>query len=305
MSQKRDTHPTFSRRHFVGFGAAATVLLGCSQPSDIAEVSVRTPIDFDALELRSQGEIGVAAINMATGEVLSHRGDQRFAMCSTFKWLLGALILRKVDQGDEDLDRYIQYAKEDLVYHSPETAPHADGAGMTISQLCSATIRTSDNTAANLLIASLGGPEGFTAMVRELGDEVTRLDRLEPALNENAPNDPRDTTTPLAMLGLMQACLFGDVLKDGSRKTLHGWMILANTGLDRLRAGFPAGWLAGDKTGTSSNRANNDVGFAVAPEGLAQGPIIVVSFTNVPNPTDSAANSIHAAIAEDVCGALI
>lgn len=305
MSQKIIIKNAVSRRHFVGLGAAATLLVGCSKAPDVQEVSERIPVDFDTLELSSQGEIGVAALNMTTGEVLSHRGDQRFAMCSTFKWLLGALILRKVDQGTEDLDRRITYTKDELVDHSPETTPHADGHGMSILQLCSATIRTSDNTAANLLIASLGGPEGFTAMVRELGDEVTRLDRMEPALNENAPNDPRDTTTPLAMLKLMQACLFGDVLKDGSRKTLHGWMILADTGLDRLRAGFPAGWLTGDKTGTSSNHANNDVGFAMAPEGLAQGPIIVVSFLNIPNPIGEAANQIHAAIARDVCGALI
>ena len=259
---------------------------------------------FLAIERRSGGQIGVAALNVRTGAALTYRSDERFAMCSTFKWLLGGLILQRVDRGIEDLERRLPFDSSDLVFHSPVTEAHADGRGMSVGDLCEATIKTSDNTAANILMETLGGPSGFTQSLREMGDRVTSLDRLEPYLNENAPGDLRDTTTPMAMANLMREILFGTRLSDGSKDMLHDWMIGASTGLDRLRAGFPEGWRGGDKTGTSSNRANNDVGFALPPAGFAGDAIIIASYTNVPDPLDGAANAVHSEIARHVIGRL-
>lgn len=259
---------------------------------------------FLAIERRSGGQIGVAAFNVRTGAALTYRSDERFAMCSTFKWLLGGLILQRVDRGIEDLERRLPFDSSDLVFHSPVTEAHADGRGMSVGDLCEATIKTSDNTAANILMETLGGPSGFTQSLREMGDRVTRLDRLEPYLNENAPGDLRDTTTPMAMANLMREILFGTRLSDGSKDMLHDWMIGASTGLDRLRAGFPEGWRGGDKTGTSSNRANNDVGSALPPAGFAGDAIIIASYTNVPDPLDGAANAVHSEIARHVIGRL-
>ena len=247
----------FSRRAvIIGFGAAAAS--GCAL--------ARTPdVSLTGLEQAQESEFGVFAREVGGAELLSNRADQRFAMCSTFKWLLGALILQDAEAGNLQLDRRLVISSDDLVFHSPVTRQHIGGEGLTVQHLCATTIQTSDNTAANLLLNQIGGPEGFTRRLRALGDTVTRLDRLEPILNENAPGDPRDTTTPRAMAAHMDAFLFGSVLSSSSRDLLRSWMIEADTGLDRLRAGFPQGWTSGDKTGTSSNRANNDVAFANPP----------------------------------------
>ena len=249
--------------------------------------------DFAALERSSGGRVGFAALDLASGRSILHRADERFAMCSTFKWLLGAFVLARVSEGYETLDRRIAYRDSDLVFRSPVTEQHV-GVGLAVGEMCAATIRTSDNTAANLLLQTLGGPEGFTARLRALGDAVTRLDRWEPALNENAPGDPRDTTTPAAMLGLMRRVLFGDVLNEAARATLRDWMMGTTTGAGRLRAGIPAGWSVGHKTGTSNADQNNDVGFALPPAGITGGPILIASFLNVPEPGSPAVDGFHA-----------
>ncbi|MEM9668972.1 MAG: class A beta-lactamase [Pseudomonadota bacterium] len=252
--------------------------------------------DFADLERDHNGRLGIAAMDIASGRELTHRPEERFAFCSSFKWLLGALVLARIDTGKEDLARPVLLDPKDLVSYSPVTKPRL-GETMTLGELCAATIMTSDNTAANLLITELGGPAGFTSTLRSYGDEVTRLDRYETALNENAPGDPRDTTSPRAMLNLMRIFLFGDALTPASRSLLRQWMIDATTGLDRLRAGLPAGWIAGDKTGTSANDQSNDVAFAVPPDVSSQGPILIVSFANVPNPFDGSTNALHAEVA--------
>ncbi len=295
------TPMSISRRRLVAALAAAPFLVAWSGIRD------RRLPDFASIETQTAGRLGVAALDLASGRTISHRGGERFAMCSTFKWLLAALVLNKVDQEEESLNRRVVYSAQDLVPYSPVTKPQAGEVGMTVAGLCSAAVTYSDNTAANLLIESLGGPPGFTARVRQFGDATTRLDRVEPALNENAPNDPRDTSSPLAMLELMRKFLFGPMLTAPSRAMLRDWMIACNTGLDRLRAGFPADWIAGDKTGTSSHDANNDVGFAIAPgnESAGPGPLIVVSFMNIPDPFTPAANAIHASVARDVVRVLL
>ncbi len=276
-------------------------LLACSPLPRTAtgDESGASTDSFTHIEARTGGRIGVAALDMETGRMLGHRLDERFAMCSTFKWLLAGLILQRVEQGEEQLNRRISYTADDLVSYSPVTENAVD-EGMIVSELCAATVGTSDNTAANLLIASLGGPSGVTARIRALGDAVTRLDRLEPQLNENAPGDPRDTSTPAAMIQTMRRVLFGDVLTRPSRRVLQRWMIEASTGLDRLRAGLPEGWIAGDKTGTSSNYQNNDVAFALPPPGRDRGPIIIVSYLNIAKPINTESDALHAEIARVV-----
>ncbi|MEM7767755.1 MAG: class A beta-lactamase [Pseudomonadota bacterium] len=267
----------------------------------VPEAALTDPI-ID-IEDATGGRIGVAAINLTTGERFTHRSGERHAMCSAFKWLLAALVLRRVEREQESLTRLVRYTAEDIVSYSPVTQPRID-TGMTVSDLCAAAVSTSDNTATNLLLATLGGPEGFTAQIRELGDTTTRLDRWEPALNENAEGDPRDTTTPDAMLDLMARLLFADALTPPSQETLRGWMIEASTGLQRLRAGLPTDWIAGDKTGTSTNDQSNDVAFAIDPTG-ATGPLLIVSFLNVPEPMSDERNFAHAAIARELVNRLV
>lgn len=230
--------------------------------------------EFVRIEAVSGGRLGVAALNTADGSRAGHRMDERFAMCSTFKLLAGAAVLARVDAGKEQLNRRIAYEKKDLVPYSPTTEKNV-GAGMTLAELCEAAITLSDNTAGNLLLESFGGPQGLTAFARSVGDTMTRLDRNEPTLNEAVPGDPRDTTTPAAMLTTIRALVLGDALSAASRDQLKAWLLANKTGSGRLRAGLPGDWAVGDKTGSGERGTTNDVGI-VWPPGRA--PIVVTIY---------------------------
>lgn len=202
-----------------------------------------------ALEARSGGRLGVAVLDTADGKAFAHRGDERFAMCSTFKALVAGLVLKRVDQGNERLDRLVRYSKNLLLAHSPATERHV-GDGMTIGALCEATVTLSDNAAANILLHTFGGPPALTAFVRSLGDTVTRLDGYEPGLNVVRPGEIHDTTSPRAMQATLRALALGSVLSSASRQQLVAWLVANQTGDKRLRAGLPNGWKVGDKTGS-------------------------------------------------------
>jgi beta-lactamase class A len=242
-----------------------------------------------ALETLSGGRMGVAVLQ-ADGRIEGHRLNERFPLCSTFKWLAAAHVLHRVDRGVERLDRRIAYGRDVLLPHSPVTEKHV-GDGMTLGELCHATVTTSDNAAGNLILGTLGGPQGLTAYARHLGDGVTRLDRSETALNEATPGDPRDTTSPRAMVHLLRMALLGDALSVGSREQLARWLEACETNGQRLRAALPAGWRMGSKTGTGGHGSTNDVGIFWPP---GRPPVLVaVYITN----TEAAPTDRHAAIA--------
>ncbi len=173
-----------------------------------------------SLEQKHGGRLGVAILDTAKKKPLAYRGDERFPMCSTFKYLAAAFVLARVDRKEESLSRRIPYAKDYLVTYSPVTEKHV-GEGMTVGDICDAAVTLSDNSAGNLLLDSFGGPAGLTAYMRSLGDKVTRLDRRETELNEAIPGDPRDTTSPLAMLESIDKLSLGNALSDSSREQLN------------------------------------------------------------------------------------
>lgn len=260
--------------------AAALPLWGCASSSRAfgEEAATRRWTDTLAgIERTAQGRLGVAMLDTGSGLALGWRQDERFAMASTFKAVLAGWMLALVDQGRERLDARVHYAKADVVAYSPVSGARAgDGGGLTVGELCAATVSLSDNTAANLLLARHGGPAAFTAFVRSLGDQVTRLDRTEPALNEAAVGDPRDTTTPQAMLQTLQKLVLGDALTPTSRAWLQRWLVETSTGDKRLRAGVP-GWKVGDKTGTASDSGTaNDIAVLWPPGGGA--PVVVTCY---------------------------
>lgn len=234
--------------------------------------------DFSAciqdLEHKFGGRLGVAALDTGSQRLLVHRGNQRFLLCSTFKVMAAGLILRRVDEGRERLDRRISYSAADLVTYSPETEKHVDH-GMTLGAICKAGLTLSDNTAANMMLASFGGPGALTDYIRSLDDDVTRLDRTEVALNNYAPGDPRDTTTPLSMVTLTQQIVLGDALSPASKQQLQTWMRANTTGDHRLRAGLPETWQVADKTGSGGNNTANDVGIFWPP---GRPPIVVAAY---------------------------
>ncbi len=234
-----------------------------------------------ALERTARGRLGVAVLDPKSGATLLHRADERFPMCSTFKLLAAAAVLKRVDAGQEVLERFVPYGKGDLLDYAPVTKAHVAAGGMTLGDLCAAAIEWSDNTAANLILTAIGGPEGFTAFVRSLGDTVTRLDRNEPALNTAVPGDPRDTTSPLAMARNLDAVLLGAVLTQASKAQLEAWLIADKVGDARLRAGLPRDWGIGDKTGTGDHGTANAIAI-LRPPGRA--PLLAaVYYTEAPD----------------------
>jgi beta-lactamase class A len=249
---------------------------------------------LDNLERKNGGRLGVSVLNVATGNRIDHRAGERFAMSSTFKFLAAAFVLARVDRREERLDRRVTYRKEDLVTYSPITEKHVGEAGMAVGEICEAAITVSDNTAGNLLLASFGGPAGLTAFARSLGDGVTRLDRTETSLNEAKPGDPRDTTTPAAMLENVRKLVLGDALSKPSRDQLTTWLIANKTGDKRLRAGFPKSWRVGDKTGTGSHGVTNDIAVVWPPD---RGPLIVAAYYAESPASDDQRNLVLAEVA--------
>jgi len=248
------------------------------------------------------GRVGVFALDTGNGRHLGRREDERFAMCSTFKWALVVAVLFRVDRGQLSLDERVPYGPSDLLEHAPATREHGAEGAMSVDALAQAAITKSDNTAANLLLAKVEGPSGLTEFFRQLGDTVTRLDRNEPTLNTNLRGDVRDTTTPRAMVGLMRSVLCGDVLARSTRDRLVGWLKANETGLDRIRAGVPAGWVVGDKTGTGSEGAVNDVAIIHAP---GRAPILVAAYMSDGTSPLASLNAAHADVGRIIATELL
>lgn len=250
----------------------AAVLLATSacvtSPREPTGDSVILAKAVTAIERRSGGRLGVAVTDARGALLFGHRADERFAMCSTFKLLLAGQVLARAADG-VSLRTPLPFTRADLVTYSPGTEKRlgADGRGeQRLGFAAKDAVVLSDNSAANLILAHIGGPAAFTAEIHRRGDQVTRLDRNEPTLNENAPGDVRDTTSPAAMAKSAAGYVYGDWLTAGHRDTLRGWLIESETGLGRIRGGLPQGWVAGDKTGTCGT-AYNDVAFVEEPGG--------------------------------------
>ncbi|RXH14747.1 class A beta-lactamase [Bradyrhizobium guangzhouense] len=256
---------------------------------------------FEQLELKSAGRLGVSVLDTTTGAQIHHRGDERFPMCSTFKVLAAAAILKGVGSKLEGLERRVRIEQADLVEYSPVTSKHVGGDGMSLRELCEAAITMSDNTAGNALLKNIGGPAGLTSFARSLGDKTTRLDRIETELNEATPGDPRDTTTPNAMATNFRRLLLGDVLLTEGRDQLGKWLIANKTGDSRLRAGVPKGWRVGDKTGAGEHGTTNDVAIVWPPE---RSPVIIAVYLTGsaldPNGRNDVIASVGSAVAKSL-----
>ena len=253
--------------------AALLLLLAASTPQSTNDFATR----ILSIEQRTGARIGVAALDTVSRKRLDYRSEERFPMCSTFKFLAAAAVLKRVDGGQEKLDRFVPYDAKDILEYAPVTKGHLKEGGMTLGALCAAAIEQSDNTAGNLLLDTIGGPTGLTNFARSIGDKMTRLDRKEPELNSASPRDERDTTTPVAMCADMQQLLLGNVLSESSRQQLENWLQHNQTGTLMIRAGVPKTWRTlGDKTGRCGNGATNDIAIVRPPAGA---PILVAIYS--------------------------
>ncbi len=277
--------PELTRRGFCHLSLGAA--LAACQTGAPAARRHDLPTAFAALEGR--GRLGAAVLDTGTSTVTGHRLDERFAMCSTFKLLLAAAVMERAALGARSLDATVAVTEADLLRHAPVTGPLVEAAvargerrvAVSIATLAHGAQTTSDNPAANVLLRDLGGPSALTAFCRSHGDHATRLDRYEPEMNDVGPGDPRDTTTPRAMARLVAHLLGERGLPASARARLRAWMIETSTGTARVRAGLPADWVAGDKTGTGGSVADgiavkvNDVVWIEPPH---RAPLVVAAY---------------------------
>ena len=265
-----------TRRNFLITTALALPSLAIAQQDD------KLPAAFAALEKKSGGRLGVAVLNTATNQTAQYKADERFPFCSSFKFLLVAAVLHRIDTQKDDPRRQVDIPKQ-ILGSSPITQSHA-GTSMTIGALINSILVRSDNTAANVLLDTVGGPAALTAYVRTLGDQVFRLDRTETALNESKPGDPRDTTSPAAMLADLKTLLLGNALTPDSRNTLTQGMQDCVTGLARIRAGIPKTWRVADRNGANGENTTANIA-AIWPTNKP--PVLIAAYvTECPGPEE-------------------
>ncbi|MEU7605699.1 class A beta-lactamase [Streptomyces sp. NPDC041003] len=256
------------------------------------------------LEREYGARLGAYARDTATGRTVLYRADELFPMCSLFKTPAVAAVMRDLDRDGEFLARRIHYTQEDVTAAgggSVTQRPENIAGGLTVAELCSAAIAQSDNAAANLLLRELGGPTAVTAFCRSVGDRTTRLDRWEPELNSAEPSRVTDTTSPRAIGRTYGRLVLGDALGPRHREHLTRWLLANTTSADRFRAGLPADWVIGDKTGTGSYGTNNNVGIAWPP---GWPPVVLAVLSTKPEPSAPRTDALVARAAKALAAAL-
>lgn len=241
-----------------------------SVPPTPSKTAAAPQPDFAPLEREFGARLGVYAVDTGSGRELAHRADERFGYASTHKVFSSAAVLQRTSL--DGLAKVLKYTRADLQPNSPVTEKHVT-TGISLRDAMDAALRYSDNTAANLLFRELGGPPGLAAALRGIGDTTTHVDRIEPGLNDLAPGDVRDTSTPRAMAAGLRAFTLGTALPLEKRTVLTDMMRANTTGAALIRAGAPAGWVVADKTGTGDYATRNDIAV-VWPPGRA--PIVLV-----------------------------
>jgi len=289
--------PLLSRRSLL-IGASLAPL--ASRPLVAAEGGMEARLR--EIEMGVGGRLGIAALDMQSDRRVDYRSSLLFPMCSTFKLLLAGAVLSKIDHGSETLDREIPLTQADILDYAPVTKPLLAKGKITVAQACAAAVVDSDNSAANLLLSSIGGPGALTLFARTLGDKTTHLDRIEPFLNEAMPGDARDTTSPAAMLNDLGVLVLQDALSTASREMLTDWLVKSSTGLAKLRAGMPSGWKVGDKTGMGERGSTCDVAIAWPP---GRKPLLIAAYLTESDASVAERNKALADVARLVVGELV
>ena len=285
------------RQFLIGAGGVCLVAAAPALAAPQAPLGgTRLAAAVAALERRSGGRLGVAVVDTGTRRRFSHRGDERFPLCSTFKFLLAADLLARADRGAIDLGKRLPIAASHL--GNSDFVKSRVGRDASLRELAHAVVEISDNDAANLLLGEIGGPAALTRFARAIGDGVTRIDRMEPV--SDAPHDVSDTTSPAAMAADFERILLGNVLTAASRAMLRDWLLQSKTGIDRLKAGFPAAWRLAHKTGTGMHGSSNDAGLVWRPHGA---PLLVSVYLTGSPLGDAGRDAIVASVARAVAAA--
>lgn len=265
---------TFSRRTVLrAVFAALPLSLAGTPPISLAQADDHTNA-LHELERLNRGRLGLALLNSQGTPLVSYRAEERFPLCSTSKLMMTAAVLHASMSEPDIMLKPIAITQQDMLSYSPITKAQV-GKSLSLRDLCAAAMQYSDNTAANLLMRQVGGPKGVTAFARAMGDNIFRLDRWEPELNTCLPQDPRDTSSPLAMAASLHAvCLQGQgtpsptgrtaLLGAQQQQQLLAWLRGNTTGAERIAAGTPEKWQVGDKTGSGDYGTTNDVAIVWA-----------------------------------------
>ncbi|WP_430794462.1 class A beta-lactamase Bla1 [Bacillus cereus] len=268
------------------------------KPGQVKHKNHATYQEFSQLEKKFDARLGVYAIDTGTNRTIAYRPNERFAFASTYKALAAGVLLQQ--NSIDKLNEVITYTKDDLVEYSPVTEKHVD-TGMTLGEIAEAAVRSSDNTAGNILFHKIGGPKGYEKALRQIGDRVTMSDRLETELNEAIPGDIRDTSTAKAIATNLKAFTVGNALPDHKRKVLTEWMKGNATGDKLIRAGVPTDWIVGDKSGAGSYGTRNDIAIVWPPN---RAPIIIAILSSKDEKEATYDNQLIAEAAEVVIDAI-
>ncbi|MGW0636962.1 class A beta-lactamase [Nocardia salmonicida] len=282
----------------VALAISAVTFTACSsndaEPASSMSATVPATAAYADMEAKYGARLGLSVVDTGSGATVGYREGERFPMASTFKGLACGALLQAHPLSTGYFDQVIRYTASDIVVNSPETEKHVD-TGMTVTALCDAAITQSDNTAGNMLLRLLGGPEGFTAFLRTLGDTVSRLDRWEPELNTAIPGDERDTTTAAALVANYRALVVGTALPEPERDQLATWLKASKTGAKRIKAGLPTDWIVGDKTGSPAYGSALDVAIAWPPN---RAPLVLAVLTTKPDQNAEPSNDLVAEATE-------
>ncbi|ENM6581853.1 CARB family carbenicillin-hydrolyzing class A beta-lactamase [Vibrio alginolyticus] len=208
--------------------------------------------DISLLEHQTSSRIGVSVWDTQADERWDYRGDERFPLMSTFKTPACAKMLSDMDSGKLSKNATAKVDERSIVVWSPVMDKLA-GQNTRIEHACEAAMLMSDNTAANLVLNEIGGPKAVTMFLRTIGDKATRLDRIEPRLNEATPGDSRDTTTPNAILNTLRTLIEGETLSYESRVQLKIWMQDNKVSDSLMRSVLPTGWSIADRSGAGGH----------------------------------------------------
>ncbi|WP_239323571.1 class A beta-lactamase [Epibacterium sp. Ofav1-8] len=291
-----------SRRFFAAGAASLVASLASANQSTYGtrELQPRTHdngliprFSFEVISLDVRGDLGVSVLDTETGRSSGWDENSLYPLNSTFKFLLAGAVLQRVDRRQHHLEHRLEIHASDIVSWSP-VVQHSIGGTMSVRELCEAAMTRSDNAAANILLRNLGGPEALTAILRDMGDPITRIDRFETELNDVSPGEVRDSSTPLQMLKSMNSLLLGDVLSANGKDQLVAWMIANTTGAARIRAGVPMGWSVGDRTGTGSSGETSTIAAIYPPD---RKPLLMSVYIRGPSDRAEAQDSTHAELA--------
>ncbi|GBQ96536.1 class A beta-lactamase [Asaia lannensis] len=292
--------PIARRRLLLGLPLIAPLIGAVARTAFADALPVLSPATHDTLskiangyEKGCGGRLGVHLFCPQTGAALSWRGEERFRMCSSFKASLVGCVLSRCDRGEDALTRRIAFSDADftLPFWAPVAQKNRDAGSLSLAALCAGAVTMSDNVCANMLLRHIGGPAALTRFWRDSGDEISRLDAYEPELNRPSSDPDANTTTPIAMARTLHRLIHGTLLHPQSAALLRSWMIDCTTGTQRLRAGLPPHWIAGDKTGNNGKDIAADIAFASPPDAPGKS-VIIAAYTAGGTPNEARFRSV-------------